>query len=315
MREDEKRAKGRPRPRPKDREEESGRRPVLLKEALQLLRPSPGDVFLDGTVGLGGHSQAIAARILPDGLLIGLDRDPDALEAAAARLAGFGDRVRLHSMNYRDFPDALAREGVSYLDGALFDLGVSPLQLTDPSRGFSFMDDGPLDMRMDRKGRPTAEEVVNGASQGELQKMLLELGGETFATRIARRIVQSRGRKRIRTTQDLARIVVQAYPPGRRRIHPATKTFQAIRMVVNREVEAIQAALKQIPRYLRTGARVAVIAFHSGEDRLVKEFVRTAAREGEMNELTRKPIRPTPDEVRLNRWARSACLRVAERCR
>ena len=288
---------------------------MLLKEALQLLRPGPGDVVLDGTVGRGGHSQAIAARILPDGLLIGLDRDPEAIRVAADRLAGFGDRVRLHQMNYRDFPDALAREGVSYLDGALFDLGVSPIQLTDPSRGFSFLEEGPLDMRMDRKGRPTAEDVVNGASQGELQKMIHDLGGDRFATRIARRIVQARARHRIRTTQDLARIVVRAYPPGRSRIHPATRTFQAIRMVVNREVEAIQATLKHIPAYLRTGARAVVIAFHSGEDRLVKEFIRTAAREGEVKELTRKPIRPTPDEVRLNRWARSACLRVAEGCR
>ena len=301
---------------PKEREaDESRRRPVLLKEVLTFLRPSPGDVILDGTVGTGGHSQAIAARIVPEGQLIGLDRDPQAIESARARLSGLGSRVKLHHANFMEFPEVLREEGISYLDGFLLDLGVSAIQVTEPDRGFSFMEDGPLDMRMDGRGRVTARELVSRSSQGDLQKWIGELGGERFATRIARRIVTERARQPIRTTLQLARIVSSAYPRGRWRIHPATRTFQALRMVVNRELEALRATLPQIPHHLREGARVVVISFHSGEDRIAKEFFRNAEKEGEMRPLTRKPLRPTPQEVEVNRWARSAILRAGERIR
>jgi 16S rRNA (cytosine1402-N4)-methyltransferase len=170
-------------------------------------------------------------------------------------------------------------------------------------------------MRMEGRGRPTAEEIVNRATQGELQRIIRDLGGDRMASRIARRIVRERGKRRIRTTQDLARIVASAYGPGRRRIHPATRTFQALRIAVNREDEDLRATLPQVPRWLRTGGRLVVISFHSGEDRIVKEFVREAAREGEMRDLLRKPLRPTDEEIQMNRNARSAILRAAERCR
>lgn len=300
---------------PKEKEEGSRRRPVLLREVLQILRPGPGDVILDCTVGTGGHGQAIAARVAPEGLLIGLDRDPQAIESARERLSSFGDRVKLYHANFRDFPEALREEGVTYVDGLLMDLGVSAIHMTDSERGFSILEDGPLDMRMDGRGRPTAAEIVSRSSQGDLQKWIRDLGGDRYAARIARRIVQERGRRPIRTTMHLADVVRRAYPRGRHKIHPATRTFQAIRMLVNRELEALEAALPKIPRCLRTGARVVIISFHSGEDRIVKEFLRNAEKEGEMRPLNRKPLRPTPQEVELNRWARSALLRAGERIR
>ena len=286
---------------------------MLLEEALRFLRLGPGDVILDATVGPGGHSQAIAARIMPGGLLIGLDRDPDAVEAARSRLSGFGDRVRIHQANYRDFPDVLKEEGVAVLDGMLLDLGISSIQLGDPSRGFSFQEEGPLDMRMDRRGRPTAGEVVHRASQGDRVRWIRDLGGDRYAARIARRIVVARSRSPIKTTLELARVVHGAYPPRRWRIHPATRTFQALRMVVNREQESLEEALPQVPRFLRAGARAVVISFHSGEDRIVKEAFRRASDEDWLRILTRKPLRATEQEVSLNRWARSALLRAAEK--
>lgn len=300
---------------PRKKEAEPRRRPVLLREVLNFLRPGPGDVILDGTVGTGGHSQALAARIRPGGKLIGLDRDPRAIEAARKRLAGLGSVVKLHQINFRDFPEVLQEEGVTYLDGLLLDLGVSALHVSDPARGFSFTDDGPLDMRMEGTGSPTAEEIVNRSSQGELQKWIGDLGGDRFATRIARRIVREREIRPIKSTLHLARVVSGAYPRGHQRIHPATRTFQALRILVNRELESLRSALPKIPGHLHTGARAVVISFHSGEDRIVKEFLRSAEREDEMRALTRKPLRPTPEEVEANRWARSAILRAGERIR
>ncbi|MCZ6602920.1 MAG: 16S rRNA (cytosine(1402)-N(4))-methyltransferase RsmH [Planctomycetota bacterium] len=304
-----------PRNLPKEKEEESRRSPVMLQEVLRFLRPSLGDVILDCTAGAGGHGQAFASRVGAEGKLIALDRDEEAIEATGKRLSAFGNRVSLHHLEFRDFPEALKEEGVSLIDGIFFDLGVSPLHMLDPQRGFSFSEDGPLDMRMDRRQRDTAEDIVNRATQGQLQKWIFDLAGDHFATKIARRIVQEREKRRIRTTSHLAGIVRSVYPPGRWKIHPATRTFQALRILVNREQEALESTLPQIPRFLRTGARAVVISFHSGEDRIVKGFFRDSDREGEMRNLTKKPLRPTPEEVAENRWARSAILRAGERIR
>ncbi len=280
--------------------------PVMVQEVLQLLNPQPGKLILDATVGTGGHAEHLlraGARV------IGLDQDPRALEWARQRLSPYGDQVQLIRGNFRRVRELLAPLGIVGVDGALFDLGVSSLQLADGSRGFSFQADGPLDMRMDPDASVTAADLVNHLSEEELARLLREYGEERYARRIARKIVQSRP---IFTAAHLARLVASCYPPGPHRIHPATRTFQALRIAVNDELGALKEGLVQVRDLLRPGGVVVVISFHSLEDRIVKRFFREEALAGRLEILTKKPLSPTEAEVQRNPRARSAKLRAAQ---
>ncbi|HIO41648.1 MAG TPA: 16S rRNA (cytosine(1402)-N(4))-methyltransferase RsmH [Aquifex sp.] len=287
--------------------------PVLLEETVNLLSREGEAVYVDATIGLGGHSYELLRRN-PKAYLIGIDKDPNALEVAERRLKEFEGRFSLYQADYRDIDEVLKAEGVEAVDGILMDLGVSMLQLKTPERGFSFMEEAPLDMRMDPRQRLTAYDVVNRYSERELARIIREFGEERFAPRIARAIVQYRRKKPIETTRELAEIVERAVPKGfYRRIHPATKTFQAIRIEVNRELEHLKEALLKIPNLLKVGGRVAVISFHSLEDRIVKHTLRHFEKEGLLKVLTKKPITPSEEEIRKNPPSRSAKLRAAER--
>ena len=289
--------------------------PVMLDEVLEQLRPRPGHVILDGTAGGGGHAAAVLERIRPGGKLILLDRDRETLERLIARF-GRGDDVRYFHANFRDFDQALSEAGENAVDGALLDLGLSSVQLADPERGFSFDRAGPLDMRFDRAGGTSAEEVVNRWAADRLADVFVRYGDQPFARRIARAIVEARRRQPIRRTDELAEIVSRAQPAGYRRrlgIHPATRVFQAIRIAVNEEAQSLERFCEKIFDTLKPGGRVVVIGFHSGEDRIVKRQFREAASLGRAALPARKPILPTPEEVRANPRSRSAKMRVAER--
>ena len=292
--------------------------PVLLKEAIDFLNVRHGGTYIDATVGLGGHSYEIAKRLGAPGHLIGLDKDPAALEKADVRL-----RTSDLSESKADWPTielrhasfaGLAEVGGLRADGLLADIGVSSLQLTDAARGFSFQADGPLDMRMDPRSERTAEQVVNHLDERELADVIYEFGEERRSRRIARAIVRSRP---IRSTAHLADVISAAARPmnqAERRIHPATRTFQALRIFVNRELDDLKALLEAAPRILKPGGRVVVISFHSLEDRIVKD----AFREGSIKDkhfrvLTRKPVTASKEEQDRNPRARSAKLRAAER--
>ncbi len=290
--------------------------PVLVQEIVEYLRCGPGRVFLDCTVGTGGHAEAILSASEPDGLLIGLDWDEMALKAARERLHVFGPRVALFHEDFRHMEAVLEVKGIHHLDGILFDLGLSSLQLSDPQRGFSFQEEGPLDMRMDRRTRRTAADWVNRLPEKELMSILFRYGEERWARRIARAIVKERARNPIQTTQQLSEIVVKAIPPAARsgRLHPATRTFQALRIMVNHELEGLSDIITAAARRLRPGGRLCVVAFHSLEDRIVKQTFREMGKEhGGVRVLTRKPIRPDVSEIGRNPRSRSARLRVAEK--
>jgi 16S rRNA (cytosine1402-N4)-methyltransferase len=289
---------------------DAGHVPVLLAEALELLAVRPGGFCVDGTVGLGGHAAAVLRASAPDGRLLGLDRDGETLAAAEVRLAEFGSRVRLEQGDYRAIPERLAG---GTADAILLDLGVSSVQLDDPARGFSFQAEGPLDMRMDRAAGTTAADLVNRMRESELAFLIHEYGEEPASRRIARAIVFARERKPIETTTELADIVRRAAP--RRRpggLHPATRTFQALRIRVNHELDALGEALVRIAGCLAPGGRMAVIAFHSLEDRAAKGAFRALEERG-FRVLTKKPVRPGENEVRANPRARSARLRAVAR--
>jgi len=293
-------------------------RPVLYNEVLAGLQPKPGGFYIDGTVGAGGHAVGILERSSPDGRLLGLDRDPAALEVARATLDGFGERVRLVQASYIEMA-AYVAEGSA--DGVLLDLGLSSLQLDDPARGFAFRHDGPLDMRFDPGAALTAAEIVNEWPLEALADLIYEYGEERRSRRIARAIGAARP---IRTTRELAEVVARAVG-GRRswpreKTHPATRIFQALRIAVNDELEAVRAALPIAVRLLKPGGRLAVISFHSLEDRIVKQFIRARARPAadannvpDLREVTRRPVEPDEAEVAANPRARSARLRVAEK--
>ena len=289
--------------------------PVMVEDVLELLRPRPGAVMVDGTVGAGGHSAVIAPRLLPDGRLIALDRDPEALALAQRRLVEFESSVTFLHADYRTLPELLAQAGVPRVDGVLLDLGVSSMHLDQAARGFSFLHDAPLDMRMDPTQRLTAEELVNTLPADALAALLATLGEERFARRIAHRVIEARRATPIRTTSQLARLVVQAYPSGARhgRIHVATRTFQALRMAVNDELGALDALLKRLPDCLTPGGRAVIISFHSGEDRLVKRAFLELARAEQGTVLTKKPRTAPDEETARNPRARSAKLRAVER--
>lgn len=288
--------------------------PVLVTEVLEHLAPARGGVFVDCTVGSGGHSRAMldagASRV------IGLDRDPAALAEATAALEPYGDRVKLVHSDYRRLDEVLDAEGIAGVDGLLADLGVSSMQLDSPGRGFSFRRDEPLDMRMDTTAGPTAAEAIHDADERTLADVIYEFGEERHARRIGRAIVAARTRSPVATTGQLADIVRRAVPrKGYSRIDPATRTFQAIRIWVNRELEGLDTFLAQAARRLRPGGRMAVISFHSLEDRVVKHTLRALQAAGDvgLTVRTKRPVVPSEAEVERNPRARSAKLRAAER--
>jgi len=302
----------------------------MVNEVVELLRPAPGNVIVDCTVGGGGHASALLPRIVPGGRLIGIDRDPRTLATARDRLAPFGDAVTLVHGNFGDLGVILAGLDLGGVDAVLFDLGVSSFQLDEPERGFTYRTDAPLDMRMDPGSPTSAAEIVNTWPAQELARILREFGEERWAGRIAAAIVRAREKAPLSTTGELAAVVKDAIPAAARRSgpHPARRTFQALRIAVNAELDALQQGLAAAIDALLPGGRVAVISFHSLEDRIVKRtFAELAAgcrcppelpecrcgRQARLRVLTRKPVTPTHDEVAANPRARSARLRAAER--
>jgi 16S rRNA (cytosine1402-N4)-methyltransferase len=298
--------------------------PVLLNEVLEGLEVRTGGRYIDCTVGTGGHARAILERSGPDGELLGIDLDMAAITVAERQLSSFGERVTLVRDSFARLSAIASAEGFIPVDGVLLDLGVSSLQLESADRGFSLQEDGPLDMRMDQDGDLTAAHLVNKLAESELARIIADYGEEVKARAIARAIVRSRP---LKTTLELADVVAHVVGRGRR-LHPATKTFQALRIAVNGELEALPVALHSIPAILARGGRMAVISFHSLEDRLVKDFMVRESRdclcppeivvcacghERTLQILTRKPMRPSADEVARNPRSRSAKLRVAMR--
>jgi 16S rRNA (cytosine1402-N4)-methyltransferase len=294
-----------------------GHVPVLLKEAIDFLAIRRGGTYIDATVGLGGHSYEIAKRLGAPGHLIGVDKDPAALEVARTVLS------RQSPVSSEDWPVIDLRHGSfaeiandqppTTVDGLLADLGVSSLQLNNAARGFSFQAEGPLDMRMNTQSGETAEQVVNQADEVTLANLIYEFGEERRSRRIARAIVRSRP---IRTTAQLADIVSAAARPmnqAERRIHPATRTFQALRIFVNRELDDLRALMQAAPRLLKPGGRLVIISFHSLEDRIVKDALREGAKQGHYRLLTKKPVTARDEEIDRNPRSRSAKLRAAER--
>jgi 16S rRNA (cytosine1402-N4)-methyltransferase len=300
--------------------------PVLLEETLDALVPRPGGRYVDCTLGAGGHATAVLERSAPDGRLLGLDADPEMLAVARDRLAPFGERVRLVHANFEELEDVGRAEGFADADGVLFDLGVSSLHLDRVERGFSFQGDAPLDMRLDRTRGPTAADLVRDLDERELADVIYRHGEETRSRPIARAIVQARRAGTIATTGQLAALVSRVVPGGR--IHPATRTFQALRIAVNRELDVLPDALRQAHGLLRDGGRLVAISFHSLEDRIVKQYVAaqahpctcppraplcTCGRTARLEPVTRKPITAGEAELRRNPRARSAKLRCARR--
>ncbi len=293
---------------------EVGHVPVLLKEAIDFLAVRRGGTYIDATVGLGGHSFEIARRLGAAGHLIGLDKDPAALTVATGILARQeGADWPKATLIHASFSEISSLFPSPTTDGILADLGVSSLQFGDPARGFSFQAEGPLDMRMNPLSEPTAEQVVNHLDERELADVIYEFGEERRSRRIARAIVRSRP---IRTTAQLAAVVSAAARPmnlAERRIHPATRTFQALRIFVNHELDDLRQLLSAAPQTLKPGGRLVIISFHSLEDRLVKDAFRDGAKQGHYRVLTKKPVVPGEDEIDRNPRARSAKLRAAER--
>ncbi|MBR0354290.1 MAG: 16S rRNA (cytosine(1402)-N(4))-methyltransferase RsmH [Oscillospiraceae bacterium] len=302
---------------------------VLLHECIDNLNIRPDGIYLDGTLGLGGHSCEIASR-LTTGRLIGIDRDETAIERAGRRLACFGDRVTLVHGNFSEAAQILTALGIEAADGMLFDLGVSSPQLDETQRGFSYMGDAPLDMRMDASSPLTAREIVNTWPEERLNRILWDYGEERYARRITRAILEAREKKPIETTLELVELIKGAMPAAalREKQHPAKRSFQAIRIAVNDELGEVERMMATAPDRLRVGGRLCVISFHSLEDRIVKNGI--AARENgctcpreapictcgfvrTLKSVTRKPILPGEEELEANPRARSAKLRVAER--
>jgi 16S rRNA (cytosine1402-N4)-methyltransferase len=288
----------------------------MLDEVISYLNLKPGAIALDATAGGGGHAVEILKRIVPGGKLIGIDADASAVDIAAGRLKEFGRSAKVVQANFRDLDRVLEREGISSVDAALFDVGVSSFQIDDASRGFAIQQDGPLDMRMDRALRTSARDMVNRLREDELGRIIRELGEDRFWRRIARRIVEERSKKPIETTGELRQIVYRAAGPrrGYMRIDPATRTFQALRIAVNDELGALEEGLKKAIAHLAPSGRIAVISFHSLEDRIVKNLFKGEAAAGSVMLLTKKPVRPSEAETVSNPRSRSARLRAAERC-
>lgn len=299
--------------------------PVLYQEIIHALQPRSGDLYVDCTVGAGGHAWGILLASSPNGKLLGLDLDPQAIELARSRLAEFGSRAILVRASYTTLPEQLAGLGWHQVGGILLDLGVSSMQLDTPERGFSFQLEAPLDMRFDPNSPTRAADLVNKLPEDELADLLFRLGEERQSRRAARAIVRARP---IATTKQLAQIVAGAVRDARPGVHPATRIFQALRIAVNKELQAVENVLPIAVEALVPGGRLAVISFHSLEDRLVKQFLRTESQDclcpprqpvctcghtATIREITRRPVRPQESEVDQNPRARSARLRVAEK--
>lgn len=304
--------------------------PVLLNEVIDALAIKPDGIYLDGTAGGGGHSSAIAAR-LSSGKLIALDRDPEAVAAAGARLSRHGDRARVIRSNFSEIDSVCASLGIAALDGVLLDLGVSSHQLDTPERGFSYISDAPLDMRMDTSAALCAADVVNGYPRERLEKIIFEYGEEKFASRIASKICEKRETAPIKTTGELVNVIKSAIPAAALRgaeHHPAMRTFQAIRIEVNGELDVIEPTIRKAVSLLAPGGRIAVITFHSLEDRRVKQTFAELARgcvcppdfpvcvcghKPEIRLVTKKPVTASPGELERNTRSHSAKLRTAEK--
>jgi 16S rRNA (cytosine1402-N4)-methyltransferase len=281
--------------------------PVMLRECLEYLAIRPDGVYLDATAGMGGHTGAIA-RQLSTGLVLACDRDAESLARAQANTADCAARIHFHNVSFSLVGQALAAEGLTQVDGLLADLGVSRYQLTEGERGFSLMADGPLDMRMDRSQGQTAADIVNFEAEKQLADLIFQLGEERRSRRIARAIVRARP---IKTTGQLAKLIESAVPRTGK-LHPATQTFMALRIAVNRENEELDALLDVIPKLVKPGGRAVLLTFMSLEDRKVKQSFQALAKEGRVNILTRHVLRPSEEEVRDNPPSRSAKLRAVE---
>ena len=299
-------------------------KPVLYQEIIHALQPKSPGCYIDGTVGAGGHARGVLEACAPAGRLLGLDLDPQALALARETLAPYGKRVELAQASYDSLPEAMHNIGWELVDGILLDLGVSSMQLDTPERGFSIQNEAPLDMRFDPGFGLTAAQLINSMPEADLAEILFKYGEEPRAKSIAKMIVEARP---IETTTQLAEIAKRAYP-GHSRVHPATRTFQALRIAVNDELAALEDVLPKAASALRPGGRLAVISFHSLEDRIVKDFIRQESkdkvnppyeqlyvveRKAVLKEINRKPITPEEEAVRNNPRARSAKLRVAEK--
>jgi 16S rRNA (cytosine1402-N4)-methyltransferase len=299
--------------------------PVLYNEIIHAMQPHRGGLYVDGTIGAGGHAQGLLSASSPDGKLLGMDLDSQALQLAEEALAKFGERVSLVHASYATLVQQLESIGWQKVDGILLDLGLSSMQLDSAERGFSFREEAPLDMRFDLGQRTTAADLVNHLAEAELADLLHRFGEEHRSRQVARAIVRARP---ITTTVQLAQVVAKVTSGGRSGIHPATRTFQALRIAVNGELEALETVLPQTLEVLAVGGRLAIISFHSLEDRMVKQFMRrestdcicppsqpvcTCGHKAKLREIARKPIYPQAEEVQNNPRSRSARLRVAER--
>ncbi len=289
---------------------------VLLAESIAWLNPGPGKILIDGTLGLGGHAKRWLESTMPNGQVVGFDRDPEALLEAGRVLKDYGDRAMIFQGNYRDSAECLKTKRIGRVDAILLDLGVNSCQLDTASRGFSFRADGPLDMRMDPSSPVSAETLVNEASEETLRELFWKYGEERFSRQIARRLVEARSQKRIQSTTELENVIFHAVPRAARfggRLHPATRCFQALRIAVNQEIESLEAFLPQSVDLLATDGRIAVISFHSLEDRLVKNTFRELEQKKLGKILTKKPLTPSEAEQTKNPRSRSAKMRVFER--
>ncbi len=289
--------------------------PVFADEVVSSLVTHKEGLYIDGTVGAGGHAQKILSQLGDRGRVLGMDRDLEILHIAEQKLASFTSSFVPRHSSYEDLKGACSLLGVEAVDGILLDLGVSSLQLDSAERGFSFLRDGPLDMRMDRAEETTAQSIVMHSSEKDLEKFFREYGEERFARKLARVIVRERTHHSFETTHELAALISKNMPPHVRygRIHPATRVFQALRIVVNHELEKLKNFLERAPRFLKKGGRLVILSYHSLEDRIVKQSFVAAEKMGEMVRLTRKPLVPSEEEIRMNPRARSAKMRVAER--
>jgi len=291
--------------------------PVMLNEVLNHLNLSPGKIIVDATIGTGGHSKMILEHILPSGRLIGIDRDQESLEVSRRRLQDSSDSCNFVHGNFIDIDKILGSLNIKKVDGILFDLGISSFQLEDPHRGFSFQYEGPLDMRLDRDSYISAYDLINNLNEEEISTLLWNFGQERWHNRIAHLLVQEREKQPIATTLQLANIVFRSIPHRYKyrhyRIHPATRTFQAVRIAVNRELETLEIAINKAITLLEKRARICVISFHSLEDRVVKLSFRQAALEGLIDIITPKPLIPSQSEIDSNPSSRSSKLRVAEK--
>ncbi|MGR3174830.1 MAG: 16S rRNA (cytosine(1402)-N(4))-methyltransferase RsmH [Candidatus Scalindua sp.] len=294
-------------------------KPVMLNEVISFIKPGKGDIIVDATIGAGGHSCEILKMIEPDGLLIGIDKDAEILKIAGSYLSKISDSYKLYQADYVDLDYILNKLEISKVQGILLDLGVSSLQLDSEERGFSFIREGPLDMRMDRSQGKTAEDLLKRLSEKEMADIFWRYGEEGRSRRIAKAIMQERKRgAEIKTTTQLSKIVEKAlYTPRKyqkkRRIHPATRVFQALRIAVNDELKSLEHFLNNVCEFLASGSRIVVVSFHSLEDRLVKNAFRNGQAASSLEILTKKPLSPLDSEIRENVRARSAKLRAAER--